>query len=151
VRNGIRAQEKPDDELLNILQAANQRVRTAAALREAGLDDAQAARALSPRPLELTTIAPVPEGEDRSGFAFFAVLLLYGQLIGIGIFVAMGVVEEKSSRVVELLLSAIKPTHLLAGKVIGLACSGSGSWWRSPCWGSPPRGPRARSTSTRTC
>ena len=36
-------------------------------------------------------------------------LLLYGQLIGIGIFVAMGVVEEKSSRVVEVLLSTIQP------------------------------------------
>jgi len=32
-----------------ILQAANQRVRAAAALRDAGLDDAQAARALSRR------------------------------------------------------------------------------------------------------
>ena len=53
-------------------------------------------------------------------------LLLYGQLIGIGIFVAMGVVEEKSSRVVELLLSTLKPTHLLAGKVIGLGLLGLG-------------------------
>lgn len=109
-----------------ILQAANQRVRVAAALRDAGLDDAQAARALSPPPLALTTVEPVPDGEDRSGFAFFAVLLLYGQLIGIGIFVAMGVVEEKSSRVVELLLSTIKPTHLLAGNVIGLGLLGLG-------------------------
>lgn len=125
-RDGIRAQEEPDDTLLNILQAADQRVRTAAALRDAGLDDAQAARALSPRPLKLTTVEPVSDGEDRAGFAFFAVLLLYGQLIGIGIFVAMGVVEEKSSRVVELLLSTIRPTHLLAGKVIGLGLLGLG-------------------------
>ena len=48
-----------------ILQAANQRVRAAAALRDAGLDDAQAARALSPPPLALTTVEPVPDGEDR--------------------------------------------------------------------------------------
>ena len=52
--------------------------------------------------------------------------MLYGQLIGIGIYVAMGVVEEKSSRVVELLLSTIRPTHLLAGKVIGLGVLGFG-------------------------
>ena len=38
----------------------------------------------------------------------------------------MGVVEEKSSRVVELLLSTLKPTHLLAGKVIGLGLLGLG-------------------------
>jgi len=54
------------------------------------------------------------------------VLLLYGQLMGIGIFVAMGVVEEKSSRVAELLLSTVRPTHLLAGKVIGLGLLGLG-------------------------
>jgi ABC-2 type transport system permease protein len=38
----------------------------------------------------------------------------------------MGVVEEKSSRVVELLLSTIKPTQVLAGKVIGLGLLGLG-------------------------
>ena len=32
----------------------------------------------------------------------------------------MGVVEEKTSRVVEILLATIKPTQLLAGKVLGI-------------------------------
>ena len=124
--DGIRAEEKPDDELLSILQAANAEVAGAAALEDAGLSGEQAAKALNPAPLALSTVEPPTEGEDRAGFAFFAVLLLYGQLIGIGIFVAMGVVEEKSSRVVELLLSTIRPTHLLAGKVIGLGLLGLG-------------------------
>ena len=57
-RDGIRAQEEPDDTLVNILQAANQRVRAAAALRDAGLDDTQAAGVLSPPPLKLTTVEP---------------------------------------------------------------------------------------------
>jgi ABC-2 type transport system permease protein len=38
----------------------------------------------------------------------------------------MGVVEEKSSRVVEVLLSAIRARHLLTGKVIGLGLLGLG-------------------------
>src|SRR5689334_2894866 len=38
--------------------------------------------------------------------------------------VASGVVEEKQSRVVELLLATIKPWHLLAGKIIGIGASG---------------------------
>ena len=125
-RDGIRAEEKPDDELLNILQAANAKVAGERALEQAGLDEQEAARALDPAPLALSTVEPINENADRGGFAFFAVLLLYGQLIGIGIFVAMGVVEEKSSRVVELLLSTLKPTHLLAGKVIGLGLLGLG-------------------------
>lgn len=123
----IRAQEEPDDTLVNVLQAANARVRGAEALRDAGLDRGQAAAALSPEPLRISTVEPVDEERDaRGGFAFFAVLLLYGQLISIGYFVAMGVVEEKSSRVVELLLSALKPRHLLAGKILGLGVLGLG-------------------------
>jgi ABC-2 type transport system permease protein len=121
----IRAQEKPDDKLLEILQVANARVGSAEALREAGLDDQEAARTLSPPPLPLTTVEPVNEAaEERAGFAFIAVILLYGQLIGMGYFVAMGVVEEKSSRVVELLLSTLRPRHLLAGKILGLGVLG---------------------------
>jgi ABC-2 type transport system permease protein len=125
--DGIRSQDKPDDKLLNILQAANAQVRSADALRQAGLDDEQAARALSPPQLRVSTTEPVDEAaEERGGFAFVAVLLLYGQLIGMGYFVAMGVVEEKSSRVVELLLSTLRPRHLLAGKILGLGLLGLG-------------------------
>jgi ABC-2 type transport system permease protein len=125
VGGGIRAREMPDDKLLEILQAANARVRSADALREAGLDRREAARALSARPLALTTVEPVNDAaEERGGFAFVAVLLLYGQLISMGYFVAMGVVEEKGSRVVELLLSTLRPRHLLAGKIVGLGLLG---------------------------
>ncbi len=38
----------------------------------------------------------------------------------------MGVVEEKSSRVVELILSTLRPRHLLAGKILGLGLLGLG-------------------------
>jgi ABC-2 type transport system permease protein len=38
--------------------------------------------------------------------------------------VISGVVEEKSNRVVELVLSAVRPRHLLAGKVIGIGLLG---------------------------
>lgn len=125
-QDGIRAQEEPDDTLISILQAANRQVRTSAALDAAGLSEAEAARALSPPPLALRTVEPAGDGDARAGLAFFAVLVLYGQLIGIGVFVAMGVVEEKSSRVVEVLLATLRPVHLLAGKVIGLGLLGLG-------------------------
>jgi ABC-2 type transport system permease protein len=61
---------------------------------------------------------------DRQGIAFVAVVILYGQLLGYAFWVATGVVEEKSTRVVELLLSAIRPRQLLAGKVIGIGVLG---------------------------
>jgi ABC-2 type transport system permease protein len=63
---------------------------------------------------------------NRQGIAFVAVVILYGQLLGYGFWVASGVVEEKSTRVIELLLSAIRPRQLLAGKVIGIGVLGLG-------------------------
>jgi ABC-2 type transport system permease protein len=64
-----------------------------------------------------------PTGE-RTGIAVVGVIVLYTLLILISQFVAQGVVEEKSTRVVELLLSTMKPWQLLAGKVIGLGLLG---------------------------
>ena len=122
---GIEAREQPDDVLLEVLQAANRQVRAGEALSRAGLDEQEAAAALSPPPLALRTEEPVNESrEKRSGLAFFAALLLYGQLIGLGFLVASGVVEEKASRVVEVLLATMRPRQLLAGKVIGLGILG---------------------------
>ena len=66
-------------------------------------------------------------GEDRTEatvVALVGVVLLYGLLILFGQFVAQGVVEEKSSRVVELLLATMRPWQLLAGKIIGLGLLG---------------------------
>jgi ABC-2 type transport system permease protein len=52
--------------------------------------------------------------------AFFGVLLLFAFLQQYGTWVLMGVIEEKASRVVEVLLAATKPWRLLAGKVLGI-------------------------------
>jgi ABC-2 type transport system permease protein len=56
--------------------------------------------------------------------ALVAVFVLYTLLILFGQFVAQGVVEEKSSRVVELLLATMRPWQLLAGKILGLGLLG---------------------------
>ena len=61
---------------------------------------------------------------QRIVVAFIGVSVLYGLLLLFGQFVAQGVVEEKSSRVVEMLLSTMRPWHLLAGKILGLGVLG---------------------------
>jgi ABC-2 type transport system permease protein len=58
--------------------------------------------------------------------AIIGVAVLYSLLILFGQFVAQGVVEEKSSRVVELLLATMRPWQLLAGKILGLGVLGLG-------------------------
>ena len=64
------------------------------------------------------------QDEQRVVVAIIGVGVLYGLLILFGQFVAQGVVEEKSSRVVELLLATMKPWQLLAGKIVGLGLLG---------------------------
>ena len=117
----IRADEEPDDNLVDLLQVANQQL------------DADA-----PPPLRLETTEPIdPDRDAKAAVAFFAILILYGQLLTYGYWVAAGVVEEKSSRVIEVLLATIRPKDLLAGKVIGLGLLGSRA-------DAARRGPRAR-------
>jgi ABC-2 type transport system permease protein len=76
-------------------------------------------------PLTLAVLQPAPpHRSENAAVAFVGVLLLYGQLFGYGIWVASGVIEEKASRVVELLLSAIRPKQLLLGKIVGIGTLG---------------------------
>lgn len=96
-----------------------------AALDEAGVDpDAVAARVAEAGVRVDALDPPEPDSGQRTFLAFTAVILMFGQLIGFGTYVAMGVVEEKSSRVVELLLSTIRPLHLLWGKILGIGAVG---------------------------
>lgn len=76
---------------------------------------------------ELTVTALDPEADQdaqRVVVAIIGIGVLYGLLILFGQFVAQGVVEEKASRVVELLLATMRPWQLLAGKIIGLGVLG---------------------------
>ncbi len=68
--------------------------------------------------------APNPQHDQRLAVALVIVALLYMSLLLYGTMVAQGVVEEKSSRVVEILLAAVRPWQLLLGKVIGLGLVG---------------------------
>ncbi|MDQ3463696.1 MAG: ABC transporter permease [Actinomycetota bacterium] len=114
-----------DPALERVLNAAAGMLVAQERLAEAGIDPAEVAEALSVPPLDVVPLDTDAErNAQRQFIAFLGVVVLYGLMILIGQYVAMGVVEEKSSRVVELLLSTIKPWQLLAGKVIGLGLLG---------------------------
>ena len=75
------------------------------------------------------TIATLRPPEDEPGdaavvVAFLGSLLLFMSLAFYGQWVINGVVEEKNNRVVEVILSAVRPRDLLAGKVIGIGSLG---------------------------
>jgi ABC-2 type transport system permease protein len=94
-------------------------------LRRSGLSDAQALRALTPAPLPVDVLEPRPHNYDRNrGLIAIGLLALFMVLTFFGQALAQGVTEEKSSRVVELLLTTLSPRRLLAGKVLGVGLLG---------------------------
>jgi ABC-2 type transport system permease protein len=52
---------------------------------------------------------------------FFFMFLIYMGIIGIGQQMLSSVIEEKNSRIIEILLSAVTPFQLMTGKILGLA------------------------------
>jgi ABC-2 type transport system permease protein len=97
-------------------------------LRREGVDPAIVSRARIP--VQLTTIK-IRQGEvtGESGEASFFLayvmwFVLYISILLYGAQVMGSVVEEKQSRVVEVLISSLKPFQLLFGKVVGVGAVG---------------------------
>ena len=120
----IGLQEVPA-ELQAYLQEVSSRLRLLETLNEAGVPPGQIREALNPVPLEVSALDPPEQDQDeKSGLASIGSIILFLQVFGYGYWVSMGVVEEKSSRVVEIILAKIRPAQLLAGKVIGIGLLG---------------------------
>jgi ABC-2 type transport system permease protein len=54
------------------------------------------------------------------GLVYFLLLLLYVAVIMYGVYVAQGVIEEKSNRIMEIMIAVVRPSQLLAGKISGI-------------------------------
>ena len=91
-----------------------------AGLEQAGIEPAQAARLAHPPPLPVSSLKPAPHNQTAHTTSVYALILTYVLLTQYGTWLLMGVIEEKSSRVIEVLLSTLRPRQLLAGKVIGI-------------------------------
>ena len=73
-------------------------------------------------------VEPVDPDADRSeifqviGFAFammlYVMFLVYGQMV------ARGVLEEKTSNIVEILVSSVRPWEMMLGKIVGIGAVG---------------------------
>ena len=92
-----------------------------ARLQAAGLTQREALEALAPREQRVEVLDPGARDRERNrGMLWVGVLILFGTLVVYGQAVASSVTEEKSSRVIELLLTSLAPRRLLAGKVLGV-------------------------------
>lgn len=55
---------------------------------------------------------------------FFFMFLMFTGITGMAQFLLSSVIEEKASRIIEVLLSAMSPLELLVGKIVGMAAVG---------------------------
>lgn len=81
--------------------------------------------------INVDTIQWTSAGEEKSGSAEIVLLigyvsgfLMYMFIFMFGAQVMRGVMEEKSNRIVEVIISSIKPFQLMMGKVVGIALVG---------------------------
>jgi ABC-2 type transport system permease protein len=65
------------------------------------------------------------KGFDEAYFGTFAfVMILYMSLLLYGVAVMRGILEEKSNRIMEVLLGSLSPDQLMAGKILGIGLVG---------------------------
>ena len=95
----------------------------AARLSDAGLSPAAVKSAMAMVPVQL--LQPANSKDTQNLFAALALgVVLWIALGQYGNMVAQSVVEEKATRIMEILLATIQPSRLLAGKVIGIGLVG---------------------------
>ncbi len=103
-----------------LLDAALRQARFLAKIEAAGLDPADL---IDDSAIHVRSTAP-PSQNEGEGVAWVAVVLLFLVITTYGQWVLLGVLEEKSTRVVEQLVSSTSVRSLLAGKVLGIGVLG---------------------------
>jgi ABC-2 type transport system permease protein len=89
------------------------------ALVAADLTPSQALTLTHAKPLRVTSLVPATS-LPSSGTFIIGLILLFVMLTQYNTWIMLGVMEEKSSRVVEVLLATLRPIQLLTGKVLGI-------------------------------
>jgi len=64
------------------------------------------------------------QAEASMGIGFICGILIYIFIFMYGTMVMRGVIEEKTSRIVEVIISSVKPFQLMMGKILGVALVG---------------------------
>ncbi len=109
----------------SLVQAALERAVLAADLAAAGLSPADLASVMSGAQVRVEALQPTNPGLTQERLVGLAVGILLWIALGLwGNQVAQGVVEEKATRIMEILLATVPPSQLLAGKVAGIGLVG---------------------------
>jgi len=111
------AEDEADDKLASALATGVSRTVIEANAQQQGvdLDELQAGTSLDKRSLD----PDASTSDVRSGIGFAFVLIFYVTALSFGMMISQSVVQEKESRVVEILAAAVQIRALLWGKIAG--------------------------------
>jgi len=123
---GLLTHGSVDPALVGTVQAAHQAVSLRTRLAAKGMTGAQIKAALAVEALAVETLGGQEGAADhtRQGIAIALMLSLLLLLMTSAVGVAIGVVEEKGSRIIEILLSVLRPSQLLGGKLLAYGVLG---------------------------
>ena len=96
-------------------------------LRKEGLDPKEISKYIERVKLKTIKVTKKGEEEETGGtflLSYLLVIILYITLFFYGAMIMRGVIEEKNSRVVEIVLSSMKPFQLMVGKILGIGAVG---------------------------
>ncbi|RNL64858.1 ABC transporter permease [Nocardioides marmoriginsengisoli] len=113
-----------DPKLESVFTAIAQQQALSAQIEGLGGDPEKVASSLLSAVPKVTQLDPAETDGGKVVAAYIVGILIFLGLVTAGQLVAQGVVEEKTSRVVELLLATISPWQLMAGKVLGIGVVG---------------------------
>jgi len=115
-------------EAMGRLEGTVRQVVTGARFETSGIDPSVVARAMSPVSVNATKVSDGKE-TGQSGGASFIIAYVMGFILYLGIIMygqqtMTSVVEEKTSRIMEVLASSLTPFQMLLGKVLGVGMTG---------------------------
>ncbi len=116
-----------DNKLENIVENDKKNV----IIQQSGIPDLEEKLAATDTSINLETIKINESGEETqssteiamivgyiTGFIIYMFVMIYGAMV------MRGVMEEKTSRIVEIIISSVKPKQLMFGKIIGIGLVG---------------------------
>jgi ABC-2 type transport system permease protein len=122
---------KPFDRTAQIIRQAATSLAVQDRLTRAGVPAGDQATIFAPATFEFLAAVPTTDGQASTGdtleqliggsiIGFALPIFIFTAIVIYGQWVAMSVAEEKSSRVMEIVLGAARPFELMAGKVVGV-------------------------------
>ncbi|MFC4212519.1 ABC transporter permease [Pedobacter lithocola] len=98
-------------------------------LKKSGISQADLDNLKSKVTIDTKKIADTGQEENSSAgastiIAFVAGVMMFMFIMLYGVQVMRGVIEEKTSRIIEIMISSVKPFQLMMGKIIGIAMVG---------------------------